>query len=281
MLSTIDCVIKTGAGRPGMSAVGHDDVHVARLGGEERHLSRDERGAHFFGVSAFAGAVFEQGHFEEVGAHALDLFLRRRASVEGAHDGAEATRGADGGQTRHAGADHQHLGRRHLARGGHLSGEEAPEEARCLDHGAVARDVGHRRERIHLLCARHSWHLVDGEQRRALGRNVLDQLLVLGGPDEADEGLLLLDQIGLVDAQIRVLLGGLHLQHDVGARPQLGHVGDDAGSGGLVVFVRKRRLLTGAAFDRYVEAELLQPGGTLRGRGDAALTGTHLSRDGH
>jgi seryl-tRNA(Sec) selenium transferase len=64
-----------------------------------------------------------------------------------------AGRRADGGKTRDACADHQHLGRRHLAGGGHLAGKEAAEIVARLDHRAVAGDVGHRRQRVHLLRA--------------------------------------------------------------------------------------------------------------------------------
>jgi hypothetical protein len=76
-------------------------------------------------------------------------------------------RGADGGKACHTGADHQHLGRRHLARGGHLTGEEAAEIVARLDHGAVTGDVGHRRQRVHLLRAADARHHVHGDDRLA------------------------------------------------------------------------------------------------------------------
>ena len=132
---------------------GDDDVDVPRLRGEERHLGGDERGAHLLGVAAAAFAFLFDRHLEELGAHALDLVADGGARVEGADDRAQAARGADRRQAGDAGADDQHLGRRHAPGGRHLPGEEAAVEARGLDDRAIAGDVGHRRQRVHLLRA--------------------------------------------------------------------------------------------------------------------------------
>ena len=59
----------------------------------------------------------------------LHLLPHGRPRVERADDGAEAARGADRREPGDAGADDQHLARRHLAGGGDLAGEEAAESA--------------------------------------------------------------------------------------------------------------------------------------------------------
>jgi hypothetical protein len=76
----------------------------------------------------------------------------------------ERGRGADRGKPGDARADHQHLGRRHLARRGDLAGEEAAEIVARLDHRAIARDIGHRRQRVHLLGAADPRHHVHGQR---------------------------------------------------------------------------------------------------------------------
>ena len=50
-----------------------------------------------------------------------------------------------------------------LAGRGHLAGEEAAEEAGRLDDGAIAGDVRHRRQRVHLLRPRDARHRIDRE----------------------------------------------------------------------------------------------------------------------
>ena len=101
-----------------------------------------------------------------------------------------AGRRANGGKPCDARADHQHLGRRHLAGGGDLAGEEAAEIVASLDHRAVAGDVGHRRQRIHLLGARDARHHVHGDDGGAL-LSPAPADRVLGRPEERDQGLAL------------------------------------------------------------------------------------------
>src|SRR2546422_168013 len=84
--------------------------------------------------------------------------------------------------SRRAGADDEHLRRRHLARGGDLAGEEATELVRGLDHGAVAGDVRHGGESIQLLGPRDTRHAVHGQYRRLASRELLHQLGVLRRP---------------------------------------------------------------------------------------------------
>ena len=166
---------------------GDDDVDVPGLIGEEGHLSGDELGAHFLGVPALARTVLIELNLEELGAQALDLLFDRRPRIESAHDRSEPARCANGSQTRYAGADHEHLGWRDLAGRRHLAGEETSVKARRFDHRAIAGDVGHRAQRVHLLRpgnARNQVHRQHG--RGALGEP-LDQLAVFCRPDEADQ----------------------------------------------------------------------------------------------
>ena len=87
-------------------------------------------------------------------AQRLDLLGDLGARVGGPHDRAEAAGRADRGQSGDAGADDEHLGRRHLARRGDLAGEEPAEGVRGLDDRAVAGDVGHRADSTSSDCAR-------------------------------------------------------------------------------------------------------------------------------
>ena len=149
---------------------GDDDVDLRRELAELGELLLAELGARGRGIAAGGGPVLRLLELEEdeLRAHGLDLLGHLGAHVEGIGDGAERGRGADGGQPGDAGADHQHLGRRHLAGGRDLAGEEAAEVVAGLDHGAVAGDVGHRGERVHLLGARDARHHVHGDDGGAL-----------------------------------------------------------------------------------------------------------------
>ena len=166
--STMSLVQSSGASRFGISAV---VMTMSMSGASSRNFSScasRNSGLDGGGIAAGRGAVlllFLEIEEDELGAHRFDLLGHFGAHVEGIGDRAQRGRGADGGKTRHAGADDQHLGRRHLARRGDLPGEEAAEVVARLDHRAVARDVGHRRQRVHLLRAadaRHHVHRDDG-----------------------------------------------------------------------------------------------------------------------
>ena len=139
-----------------------------------------------------------------------------------------------------AGADDQHLRRRHAAGGGHLAGEEPAVEAGRFDDRAIAGDVGHRRQRVHLLGARDARDLVDGDRGDFRDGEPLDQRLVLARPEEADERGPRPQQVGFVHAQRAMLLGRLDLQDDVGLVPELPRVGDDGRARPRVVVVGER-----------------------------------------
>ena len=67
--------------------------------------------------------------------------------------------------------------------------KKRPKSMRRLDHGAIAGDVGHRRERVHLLRARHARHAVHREHGGLARREALHEVGVLRRPDEGDETL--------------------------------------------------------------------------------------------
>ena len=172
---------------------GDDDVDLRRELAELGELLLAELGAGGRGIAAGGGPVLRLLELEEdeLSAHGFDLLGHLRPDIEGIGHGAEAGRRTDGGQSGDAGAHHQHLGRRHLAGGGDLAGEEAAEVVAGLDHGAVAGDVGHGGERVHLLGARDARHHVHRNDGGALCPRLLQKLSVLRRPEERDQGLAL------------------------------------------------------------------------------------------
>ena len=82
-------------------------------------------GRQLAGVAALGLGVAEALDLEELRAERLDLLLDGGADVEGGDDGAEPARGGDRLQAGDAGAEHEHLGGRDRARGGHQHREEA------------------------------------------------------------------------------------------------------------------------------------------------------------
>ena len=246
---------------------GDDDVDV---GGELAELGElllaELRGGRRR-VAAGGGAVLRPLELEEheLGAHGFDLLGDLGAHVEGADDGAERDRGADGGEAGDAGAYHEHLGGRDLAGGGDLAGEEAAEVVAGLDDRPVAGDVRHRAQRVHLLGAADAGHHVHGDGGDALALERLEQLGVLGGVDEADQDLALAGALDLDG------LGGAHLGDDVGLLPELGGGFHHLDAGFAVGVVREAGGVAGPGFDDAVVTELLQRLGGLGGQGHPLL----------
>ena len=248
---------------------GHNDVHLGRLLGEQLHLRLDELLAHHLGVAALAGTVLLELQLEEFRAHAPDLVFDRGPGVEGAHDGTQLDRRPDGRQPGNAGADDQHLGRRHAAGGGDLAGEKASELAGGLDHRAVPGDVGHRTERVHRLRpgdARDGVHR-DGVDP-ALGQ-ALEQVAVLCRLDEADQRRPLSGELDFIT------LRRANLEQDVGLGPDL-RGGQHNRTSLLVECIGKLGRLARTGLNRHLEAKLDELGHVLRCGGDTTLTGRNF-----
>ncbi len=250
---------------------GHVDEHTARLhrgdhlrGDDARcGLTRDQRGgdddvdvggqlriqrglaflvvvAHLLGVTGrrdliLAGRVGCDGHvLPAQGAHLIgDL----GPGVGGLHDGAQAPGRADRGQSGHPRADDEHLGRRHLARGGHLPGEEPAEAVRGLDHCAVPGDVRHRRQHVQRLRSRDTRNGVHRQHGDGTRGQLLHQLRVQPRGDQTDQRRAVTHGRDLCigrgvdledDVSGQCLSGGA----DTGPGLDVGRIGEAGGSAG-------------------------------------------------
>src|SRR2546423_575931 len=103
--------------------------------------------------------------------------------------------------------------------GAGLPGISAAEMMRCLDDGAIAANIGHRRQRIEFLRARDARHAVHRQHRRFLRRELLQQLRVLRGPDEAYENLTITHHLHFV------LSRRADFEDDVGSGPYARGIG--------------------------------------------------------
>ena len=234
-----------------------DDVDLLGLLAEEGHLGVDELLAHRLGVAAATLAALLDLDGEELAAEALDLVAHGLARIEGPHDGAESSGGADGGEARDACADDQHLGGRDLAGGGELPGEEAPELVGRLDHRPVAGDVGHGAEGVDLLGARDPGHAVHGQRCDLPRLQARDEVLLLCREDVADERRALADEVQL--AGIVLVPGRADLEDHVRAERVL--LAADLRADGLIGRVRVGRSNAGAGLDGDVEAQLDEAAG--------------------
>ena len=163
--ATISAVMSRGAGLPGISAVVMMMSTSLACSAYSCRLAALVVLAHLLGVAV--GRHLGLLRLDRTGTRrpATDLLGDLGPRVGGAHDGAQAAGRADGGETGDAGADDEHLGRRHLARRGDLAGEEPAELVGRLDDGAVAGDVGHRRQHVQRLRAGDPRHGVHGQHR--------------------------------------------------------------------------------------------------------------------
>ena len=105
--------MSSGPRRPGTAAVvittSNSEIRASSACCWRLHLL----GRELAGVAAL-GLRAGDAEVEEVRAEALDLLFHRGADVEAGDDGAEAARGRDRLQAGDAGADHEHLRRRHV-----------------------------------------------------------------------------------------------------------------------------------------------------------------------
>ena len=167
---------------------GDDDVDVLGLLGVQLRLAGLVVVAHLLGVAGGRHLGRRRIDVEILPAQRLDLVGDLGPRVGGPHDGAQAACRADGGQSGHTRADHEHLGRRHLARRGHLPGEEPAEGVRGLDDGAVPGDVGHRRQHVQRLRPGDPRDRVHRQHRDRAGGQLLDEFRVQRRRDQADQG---------------------------------------------------------------------------------------------
>ena len=79
----------------------------------------------------------------------------------------------------------------------------------------VARDVGHGAESIEGLCAANgAGDLIHAENGEVLRLHLLDEILVLGGVEEAHVAGLVLHEVNFVKAEVRAVLGGADLRDE-------------------------------------------------------------------
>ena len=170
MLATSAAVISLGAGRPGMSAV------VMMMSTSRGLLGVDLGGPPVVGLARGLGVAVGRLLCSSTStvrySPPIDLHLvgDLGSRVGRPDDRAEARGRADRGESGDAGARDEHLGRRYLAGGGDLPGEEPAELVGGLDDRAVARDVRHRAQHVHRLGARDARHRVHRERGDAAGR---------------------------------------------------------------------------------------------------------------
>src|SRR6185503_15859446 len=152
---------------------------------------------------------------------------------------------------------------------GDLSAEEAPEMMRGLDHRAVARDIGHRGQRVELLGAREARHAVHREHGELPCGERAHELGVLRRPEETHERAAGPHALDFRRAR------RAHLEHDVGARPD---VRDDLGAGRAVHVVGEVRGFAGAGLHRDPESQLDELFDDFGNCGDALLARRGLAR---
>ena len=231
-----------------------DDVDVLGLLAEQRHLCGDELGAHLFGVAALAITGFLNRDGEKFTAERLHLIGDRRAHVERTHDGAHALGRAKSGETGDAATDDEHLGWRNFTGRRDLSGEKTAEALRRFDHGAVAGDVGHRRQGVDFLCATDARDAIHRHRAHAAPCEVIDERLVLRRIEERNQhraGAHGVRFTAAIVAQQR----RANLDDDVTGAPRGGRI-DDHGAGGLVQLIGKTGAGTGTGFDNDVPTGL-------------------------
>ena len=124
MLCTISAVISLGAGLPGISAGGDDDVCVLGLGGVHLALRDLEALAHDLGVAAAARALFFVIDLDELAAQRL-TWSATSARVSLARTMAPRLAAVPMAARPAAGAGNEHLGRRHAPAGRDLAIEIA------------------------------------------------------------------------------------------------------------------------------------------------------------
>ena len=164
-----------------------DDVDLGGLRAEEGDLRGEEGRAHLLRVAAAAFGVLDDVDVEVRRAEALDCSFGRGPRVEGADLGAERTRSGHRREPGDPRADDEHARGRDGARRGDLRAERALEALRRLDDRAIAREVRHRRQDVHLLGARDARDALERDRRSAARGDERGELLVALGLEEREE----------------------------------------------------------------------------------------------
>ena len=237
--------------------------------GVQRRLAHLVVVAHLLGVAGGRNLGSRRIDVEILPAQRFDLVGDLGPRIGGQHDGTQTACGADGGQSGHTRADHQHLGRRHLARRGHLPGEEPTEGMRRLDHGAITRDVRHRRQHVQRLRPGDARHRIHGQRRDRAGGQLLDEVRVQSWRHEADQCRAVTKCGDLFAVRC------VHLEHHIGFQDLIRR--SDVGAGLGERSVGETRRGAGTRLDQHRVAELDQLPDCLGGGGNPCLTVKRLS----
>ena len=248
-----------GSGLAGNQGGGDDDIHLFGLFREQRHLRLDELVAHLLGIAAAATTVLvvEIQH-QELGAHAFNLFFHFQTGIKRPHNGAHAVCGADRSEASDAGPDHHDLCWRHLASRRHLTGKEPPEVIGRLNHRAVAGNIGHGAQGIHLLGTTDAGQAINGEGGNLFGRQLLQQFGILRWPQVADQERPFLHQVHFVFLERRVLHRRADLEDKIRVLPKRFGVRRNGSAHFFVGVVRVIRGLTRTGFDHHLIAKAYQ-----------------------
>ena len=243
----------------GNQGSGDDDIHLFGLFREQRHLRLDELVAHLLGVAAATAAVLvvEIQH-QELGSHAFNLFFHFQTGIKRPHNGAHAVRGADRGKACDAGPDYHDFRRWYLASRRHLAGKEPPEVIGRLNHRAVAGNIGHGAQGVHLLGTTDAGQAIDGEGSNLFGRQLLQKLGILRWPQVADQERPFLHQIHFVFLERRVFHRRANLEDKIRVLPKRFGVRRNGSAHFFVGVVRVIRGLTRTGFDHHLIAKAYQ-----------------------
>ena len=218
---------------------------------------------------------------QELGAHALHLLLDGRR-VSNARTMAPRPRAAPiAARPATPAPITQHLGRRHLARRRHLPGEEATVKAGRLDDRAVAGDVRHRAQRVHLLGARDARHLIDGEHGGLARRAAARPARRWRREDEADERRAGLSRSTSCSPSVGLCSGGCTLStRSVSCHRAATERTTWAPAASYAASLIDEPAPAPAPTDTS-KPELQEPLDRLRRRCNTPLAGVNLSRDGY
>ena len=229
---------------------------------------------HLLGVTARGLRVLELFVLdgEEFGAERFNLLLGRGPHVGRGDDSAEPPRGGDRLQAGNADTHHEHFGCRNRACRGHHHRESAAEGLGCLDHGAIAGEIGLAGQHIHHLRAgdaRHQFHRKC--QNAGLGQRLQRGLVAVGIHDRNDQGAALVaGKLGCLRA--------FHLDDDVGI---FEGIGADGCADGGEFRIQQPRFDARAGLDREIDAQRLEFFYRVRRRRDPRLGRIDFLGDGN